>query len=98
MPEVRLAARLGLTRYETEAPLQEDSWWKEKQLIHKVKVNLSQHIGAPAVAVVEKGASVKAGQCIARPGNGLSVAIHSSVDGTVQEVTDKYITILITER
>lgn len=98
VPEVRLAARLGLTRYETEAPLQEDSWWKEKQLIHKVKVNLSQHIGAPAVAVVEKGASVKAGQCIAKPGNGLSVAIHSSVDGTVQEVTDKYITILITER
>ena len=54
---------------------------------------LSQHIGAPAVAIVEKGATVKAGECIAKAGNGLSVAIHASVDGVVQQVTDKYITI-----
>lgn len=96
-PEERLAARLGLTKYDVEAPLQADGYWKENSQIHKVKINLSQHIGAPAVAAVEKGASVRAGQCIAKPGQGLSVAIHSSVDGTVQEVTDRYITILIKE-
>ena len=54
---------------------------------------VSQHIGAPAVPVVEKGEQVKAGQCIARPGDGLSVAIHSSVDGIVQEVTAQYIVV-----
>lgn len=97
-PEERLAARLGLTRYDVEAPLQADGYWKENRQIHKVKINLSQHIGAPAVAAVEKGESVRAGQCIAKPGQGLSVAIHSSVDGTVQEVTDRYITILIKEQ
>lgn len=97
VPEERLAARLGLTKYDVEAPLQADGYWKEHGQIHKVKINLSQHIGAPAVPAVEKGASVKAGQCIAGPGQGLSVAIHSSVDGTVQEVTDRYITILIKE-
>lgn len=97
VPEERLAARLGLTKYDVDAPLQADGYWRENRQIHKVKINLSQHIGAPAVAAVEKGASVRAGQCIARPGQGLSVAIHSSVDGTVQEVTDRYITILIKE-
>ena len=61
--------------------------------IHKVKILLSQHIGAPAVAAVEKGDVVKVGDCIANPGSGLSVGIHASVDGIVQEVTDKYITI-----
>ena len=54
---------------------------------------LSQHIGAPAVACVEKGAVVKAGDKIAEPGKGLSVAIHASIDGVVQEVTSEYITI-----
>lgn len=97
-PEERLAARLGLTRYDVEAPLQPDDHWKEQTQIHKVKINLSQHIGAPAVPAVEKGAYVKAGQRIAEPGQGLSVAIHSSVDGVVQEVTDRAVTILIKER
>ncbi len=97
-PEERLAARLGLTKYDVEAPLQADGYWKEQSRIHKVKINLSQHIGAPAVAEVEKGASVRAGQRIAKPAGGLSVAIHSSVEGTVQEVTDRYITILIKEQ
>ena len=57
---------------------------------------LSQHIGAPAVPVAEVGAKVKAGDLIAKPGNGLSVAIHASMDGIVREVTEKYI--VITER
>ena len=96
VPEERLAARLGLSRYDAEAPLQEDGYWKEKDIIHKVKIMLSQHIGAPAVPVAEKGAKVKAGDMIAKPGNGLSVAIHASMDGIVREVTDKYI--VITER
>ena len=55
---------------------------------------MSQHIGAPAVPVVEKGAEVRKGDCIARPAEGLSVGIHASVDGIVQEVTEKYITIV----
>lgn len=96
VPEERLAARLGLSRYDVEAPLQEDGYWKEQDILHKVKILMSQHIGAPAVPVVEMGAKVKAGDRIAKPGNGLSVAIHASMDGIVREVTDKYI--VITER
>lgn len=93
VPEERLAARLGVSKYDVEAPLQEDDFWKREQKIHKVKILLSQHIGAPARPAVEKGAAVKAGEQIAGPGNGLSVAIHASMDGVVQEVTDKYIII-----
>lgn len=95
VPEVRLAARLGVSKYDVEAPLQEDDYWKKEQQIHKVKILLSQHIGAPAQPIVEKGAVVKAGDQIAKPGNGLSVGIHASVDGVVQEVTDKYIVISV---
>lgn len=91
VPEERLAARLGVSKYDVEAPLQEDDFWKKEQKIHKVKILLSQHIGAPAQPLVEKGAAVKAGEQIAKPGNGLSVGIHASIDGVVQEVTEKYI-------
>lgn len=93
VPEERLEARLGLSKYDVDAPLQPDDCWKEGQEIHKVKILLSQHIGAPAVPAVEKGAQVSTGQCIAKPAGGLSVCIHASLDGTVQEVTDRYIVI-----
>lgn len=76
-----------------DAPLQPDDCWRKAGLIQKVKIMLSQHIGAPAVPVVEKGEQVKAGQCIARPAEGLSVAIHASVDGVVKEITEQFIII-----
>lgn len=88
-----MAARLGLTKYDAPAPLQEDDFWKKEQKIFKVKIKLSQHIGAPAVPIVEKGATVKAGDKIAVPAQGLSVAIHASMDGIVQDVTNEAIII-----
>ena len=59
-----------------------------------VKVLLSQHIGAPAVPVVKAGDTVTEGQMIAQPAKGLSVGIHASISGRVNEVTDKYIGIV----
>lgn len=93
VPEKRLAARLGVSRYDVEAPIKPDDYWKEDCKIFKVRIPMSQHIGAPAVPVVEKGARVKAGDVIAACGKGLSVAVHASVDGTVMEVTDSAIVI-----
>lgn len=92
-PEERLTARLGLAKYDVDAPLQPDDCWKEKKL-YMVKILLSQHIGAPAKAVVKEGAMVQRGECIAVPAGGLSVGIHASVDGVVRKVTDEYIVIL----
>ncbi len=87
-PEGRLEARLGLVKYNVEAPLKDNV-----VAMDKVKVLLSQHIGAPAKAIVKVGELVKTGQMIAQPGKGLSVAIHASIDGKVVEVTDSYVVI-----
>lgn len=88
-PEKRLAARLGVSKYEKDAPL-DDSL----RSVKKVKILLSQHIGAPAKAVVKAGDMVKAGSVVADAAeNALSVSIHASIDGKVMEVTDKYVII-----
>jgi electron transport complex protein RnfC len=47
---------------------------------------LSQHIGAPAKAVVEVGQEVRRGQRIAEPGGFVSVAHHAPVTGTVSAI------------
>ena len=46
-------------------------------------IPLSQHIGAPAKAIVEPGMKVFRGQMIAKPGGFVSTAHHSPVDGEV---------------
>jgi Na+-translocating ferredoxin:NAD+ oxidoreductase subunit C len=47
---------------------------------------LSQHIGAPAIPIVERGERVLAGQKIAEAGGFVSVPIHASVSGTVKAI------------
>ena len=88
VPEERLMARLALTRYDKDAPMDETLVG-----IPKVKILLSQHIGAPAQAIVKVGNEVTRGQMIAQPANGLSVGIHASICGKVTEVTDRHIII-----
>lgn len=88
VPMARLMARLDLVRYNKQAPLTE-----EPVDAKKVKILLSQHIGAPALAVVSQGDAVQRGQMIAKPAQGLSVGIHASIDGVVSAVTEKYIVI-----
>ena len=53
---------------------------------------LSQHIGAPAVPIVEKGEHVLVGQKIAEAGGFVSAPIHASVSGTVKGV-EKHLTV-----
>ncbi|MDD2970672.1 MAG: 4Fe-4S dicluster domain-containing protein [Lachnospiraceae bacterium] len=88
VPEKRLEARLGLTKYDRPAPLQDTVI-----PVKKVKESLSQHIGAPAIANVKKGTFVERGQKIADAAAGLSVPIHASIDGIVTDVTERYIII-----
>ena len=49
-------------------------------------IPLSQHIGAPAKAIVEKGAVVKVGTKIAEAGGFVSADIFSSVSGKVMKI------------
>ena len=51
---------------------------------------LSQHIGAPAVAMVKRGDEVKVGTQIAQAGGFVSAAIFSSVSGKVAKIDNVY--------
>lgn len=53
-----------------------------------VSIPISQHIGAPATPVVNKGDKVLAGQVIAKSSGFVSANIHSSVSGTVSKIDD----------
>ncbi|MDO4692834.1 MAG: electron transport complex subunit RsxC [Porphyromonadaceae bacterium] len=52
----------------------------------EVIIPLGQHIGAPAVATVQKGDMVKVGTVIAKSGGFISANIHSSVSGKVTKI------------
>ncbi len=52
----------------------------------RVVIPLSQHIGAPAKATVNKGDLVKIGQVIGEAGGFVSAPVHSSVSGKVVAV------------
>jgi Na+-translocating ferredoxin:NAD+ oxidoreductase RnfC subunit len=88
VPITKLVRRLGLVKYDVECPL-DDTLVKADS----VKIKLSQHIGAPAVSCVKVGDKVLEGDVIAKAADGLSVNVHASISGTVEEVTDAYIRI-----
>lgn len=85
----RLTARLGLTEYNHEAPLDETLYQPKS-----VKLLLSQHIGKQAEAICAMGDSVNAGDTVATVSDdALGADIHTPISGLVTEVTDRYIVI-----
>lgn len=85
----RLLARLGLTKYDLPAPMIEiDKSFTEVTLL------LSQHIGAPAEAVVKVGDIVERGQLVGEiPEGKLSSRVFASINGKVIAVDSEKITI-----
>ncbi len=81
VPMSRLTSRLGLTDYSKPAPIV-----SAEPDFKKVTMLLSQHIGAPSVPSVKKGDAVVENQIIAAAADGLSVALHSPVNGKVTAV------------
>lgn len=59
---------------------------KEAELPKQAIFPLSQHIGAPAKPVVQKGDKVKVGTLLAEAGGFVSAPIFSSVSGTVAKI------------
>jgi Na+-translocating ferredoxin:NAD+ oxidoreductase RnfC subunit len=87
IPLSMLRQRLKLEQYECETPFREAEPEPEK-----VRIRLKQHAGAPAKPVVKEGESVKRGQPLARMGEkDLGATIHSSIDGTVKNITKEAI-------
>jgi Na+-translocating ferredoxin:NAD+ oxidoreductase RnfC subunit len=82
VPVARLVHRLGLTRYDVEAPMREFPYDPPM-----VRIMLKQHLGAPAQAVVGEGQKVSMGQVVARvPEGKLGAPIHASIDGRVAAI------------
>lgn len=66
--------------------LSADSAIEQFPIMDRVYISMSQHLGAPAQPVVQKGDYVKTGQLIATASGFISANIHSSVSGVVVSV------------
>ncbi len=89
VPSKRLIARIGLKAFDQPAPMTDVEF--NPQVI---RIAMRQHVGAPASPVVSAGQQVQAGQMIAAiPEGALGAAMHTSIAGTVSEVTADYIEI-----
>lgn len=73
----------GRKRTSAELPLEE---FKTPSAVY---ISLSQHIGAPAVAVVQPGDKVKAGTLIGQAAGFVSANVFSSVSGTVKAILNR---------
>jgi len=89
LPSKRLIIRLGLRDFDKPAPMTESGIMPEA-----VRIGTSQHVGAPAIPVVQVGDHVEAGQLIGNiPEGSLGAAIHASIAGTIVEIQNAFITI-----
>ncbi len=84
VPLARLIAKLGLSEYRNVGPLISKSVQPQR-----VRLPLTQHIGAPAEPVVRTGDQVKIGDLIARPPTDkLGAAVHASIAGRISSARD----------
>ncbi|MGL5675162.1 MAG: 4Fe-4S dicluster domain-containing protein [Cellulosilyticaceae bacterium] len=89
IPSGRLVARLGLSRYDQKAYLEEE------EITPKfVYISTRQHIGNVAECVVKKSDRVEIGSLIAKNSEeGISTNIHASINGEVVDIKDDLIII-----
>jgi Na+-translocating ferredoxin:NAD+ oxidoreductase RnfC subunit len=84
VPMRRLIAKLGLSEFNNTGPLKDHVFAPRT-----VKLPLKQHAGAPAVAVIKSGDSVRVGDLLAVPQEGkLGARIHASIDGVATVTGD----------
>ncbi len=87
VPTKRLIQRLGLGKFKSEAVFQ-----PEKVDAKSVAIPLQQHIGKPAIPVVQVEDKVQTGDLLAKAdSNGLSVPIHASISGMIKSVGETII-------
>jgi Na+-translocating ferredoxin:NAD+ oxidoreductase RnfC subunit len=84
IPTLRLMDRLKVRAYDVHP-----EFMAEPIQVGEVSIPLSQHIGAPAEAVVKKGDRVRRGDLVGKiPEKALGAAVHASIDGVVTGVND----------
>ncbi|MDP2361869.1 MAG: SLBB domain-containing protein [bacterium] len=89
LPTKKLLARLGLTRFEHDAP-----WTDWPGSASPLRLLMRQHIGVPAETLVREGDTVAAGQLVAAPPEGkLGAPVHTPRAGRVASVTQAEIVV-----
>lgn len=89
VPINRLVERLGLAKYESNAPLADIEVTSDNY-----KVMLLQHIGVPARCMVKSGESVHKGDVLAVvTDDELGAFIHSPSNGKITDITERWILI-----
>ncbi|HON57072.1 MAG TPA: SLBB domain-containing protein, partial [bacterium] len=87
VPTKRLIERLKLSDYDVSAHFEEIKFQP-----NEIFILLAQQIGAACQPLVKIGDAVKQGQMIGKtPDDKLGAAIHSSINGKVVNITDKFI-------
>jgi Na+-translocating ferredoxin:NAD+ oxidoreductase RnfC subunit len=82
VPLKKLIEKLGIGEYDVPAHFAEKTFSPDR-----IRLPLSQHIGAPAKAIVSVGQRVKTGEVVAEiPEGKLGARIHTSIDGRVKEI------------
>jgi Na+-translocating ferredoxin:NAD+ oxidoreductase RnfC subunit len=89
VPEERIVSRLGLSKYDSDAILD------NKEInIKRVELMLNQHIGSPCIPVVKVGDLVNKYEVIADIEKGkLGAKLHASINGEISEVSKNSIII-----
>lgn len=89
VPVKKLIKKLSLTDYDKPAPLVDFDYE-----VKKVKILLSQHIGTICKPTVKVGDYLKKGEIIGKvEADELGAFVHSSIDGKVTKLNEKYVEI-----
>lgn len=90
MPMERIISRCGIKSY--DKPLRYEPYGLKPE---SIKINLKQHAGVKAIAVVREGERVKKGSLIGNiPSGSVGARVHSSMDGRISCITENYIEII----
>lgn len=86
----KLIDRLGIRRYVKSSVKKVDTVFNPDTIY----IELKQHVGKPASAIVKVGDKVTRGQAVAVTAyEDLGTSMHASIDGTVKEITDRFVII-----
>jgi Na+-translocating ferredoxin:NAD+ oxidoreductase RnfC subunit len=94
IPTARLTRRLGLERYDVDAPLH-----PEPLDPSRVTLLMKQHVGTPAVPVVKAGQKVLKGDVVgdAAEEDAVSARVHASISGVVESASMDAVVIALTD-
>jgi Na+-translocating ferredoxin:NAD+ oxidoreductase RnfC subunit len=90
VPTSRLKGKLQISKFDRVPRFEEEI----QPPVREVLIPLKQHLGAAGTPIVKRGQKVKMGEILSKPAaGGVSAVVHSSIDGTVTEVNERFVRI-----